>query len=157
MSVRPDHIVKLTLIREPDQDGLIVCWQDRVEVSDYMKLTTLLFSSGECHATMRLAKKGFTLGEVIPVEFFIDNSSHHELYKVSLLLKMVKGVLISSNAFRLLSPFFLHHITISICVILQLLKCPVSLRNRKRLVTSTILFRCCVLIAAISQCSCIIT
>ena len=60
-----------------------------MEVSDDMKFSTFLFSSGACHATMRLARKGFTLGEIIPVEFFIDNNSHHELYKVTLHLKMV--------------------------------------------------------------------
>ncbi|KAK7116093.1 arrestin domain-containing protein 17-like [Littorina saxatilis] len=62
---------------------------DSVSVSDDLKITTLLFPSGECNATVRLARKGFLPGDTIPVEFRIHNNSHHEIHKVSLNLKRV--------------------------------------------------------------------
>ncbi|XP_025078080.1 arrestin domain-containing protein 17-like isoform X1 [Pomacea canaliculata] len=60
-----------------------------VFVSDTLKLSSFLFPSGECAATMEVSKKGFTPGEAIPVDLSIDNRTHHELYKVKLLLRMI--------------------------------------------------------------------
>lgn len=61
-----------------------------VELLDSMNVTNFpLFSTGECRATMRLAKKGYLAGETIPVELAIHNDSHHELHKAILQLKMV--------------------------------------------------------------------
>ncbi|KAL8602381.1 hypothetical protein ACOMHN_022893 [Nucella lapillus] len=63
--------------------------RENVDVSRDLKARSLLLPSVDCGATMQLARKGFTPGEVIPVEFSVRNNSHHAIHNVCLLLKMV--------------------------------------------------------------------
>ncbi|XP_076444144.1 arrestin domain-containing protein 17-like [Babylonia areolata] len=62
--------------------------RDPVELSGDLQVYHLLFHSGDCHATLRLPRKGVIPGEILSTEFSVQNGSHQELHKVSLHLKM---------------------------------------------------------------------
>ncbi|XP_076465907.1 arrestin domain-containing protein 17-like [Babylonia areolata] len=63
--------------------------RESVHITGDLKAGALLFPSVDCDATMRLTRKGFTQGEIIPVEFSVHNNSSHAIESVSLVLKMI--------------------------------------------------------------------
>ncbi|XP_046368782.2 arrestin domain-containing protein 17-like [Haliotis rufescens] len=60
-----------------------------VEVADSMKVSALFSPSGVCNAALRLNRKGFVPGEIIPLKFSIRNDTARDVHRVSVELRQI--------------------------------------------------------------------
>ncbi|KAK6182834.1 hypothetical protein SNE40_010426 [Patella caerulea] len=71
-----------------DLNNIPHCSEELVKSSN-IQLSSILFSTGSCFASLHLSKRGFIPGEEIPVNIFIKNDSKLNIRSCTLALKMI--------------------------------------------------------------------
>ncbi|XP_067665674.1 arrestin domain-containing protein 17-like [Haliotis asinina] len=88
-SWRTDTTTKLFTVLAKVDLNEIPDANEYVEVVDSMKVSALFSPSGVCKAALRLDRKGFVPGEIIPLKFAIRNDTARDVHRVSVELRQI--------------------------------------------------------------------